>query len=359
MSGMNKITDFIQKERFYILILILILLFNLAMFFYAGHKAGTKKAKAVAGLNTREEREKRFNEITLSRKEMTQDALRKNERLVIIFGLVTLLVITVFLSGIVADIIISAAILRKRLDIRTLRAPEVRWTVWDVCKVIILFFFFGYMLVIQEAFWMRVLPFFKSEALRMIINTSILDSLAILFVIYFSVVRYKEDLKALGLSFKNFFKNIFYGIVGYIALVPVLVLILAATLIIINLIKYIPQKQPVVELLLREKGVAFLAYSSFFAAIFGPIAEELFFRAFMYGAFRKYIGVFWAMILTSALFAALHTHTVGFLPIMALGILLAYLYEKTGTLVSSITVHITHNLCMVFLVFLVKQTGAF
>jgi membrane protease YdiL (CAAX protease family) len=39
---------------------------------------------------------------------------------------------------------------------------------------------------------------------------------------------------------------------------------------------------------------------------------------------------------------------------MILGILLAYLYEKTGSLVPSITVHITHNLASLFMVFLVK-----
>jgi membrane protease YdiL (CAAX protease family) len=54
-------------------------------------------------------------------------------------------------------------------------------------------------------------------------------------------------------------------------------------------------------------------------------------------------------------FAALHSNVVGFLPIMVIGITLTYLYERTGTLVSSITLHIIHNLNMVFLVFMVKQ----
>jgi membrane protease YdiL (CAAX protease family) len=138
----------------------------------------------------------------------------------------------------------------------------------------------------------------------------------------------------------------------------VLAVILAVTAIVINITKYIPAKQPVVELLLKEKGPAFLAYSSLFAAIAGPVIEELFFRGFLYGAFKKYIGVFWSMMITAAIFAALHAHIVGFVPIMALGVLLAYLYEKTGTLVSSMTVHIVHNLSMLFLVFLVKQIGA-
>ena len=136
-----------------------------------------------------------------------------------------------------------------------------------------------------------------------------------------------------------------------------MILILIITAVIINMTKYVPERQPLVELFLKEKDTAFLAYTSLFAAIVGPIIEELFFRGFMYAALKKYIGVFAAMVATAAVFAALHTHIVGFFPIMALGMLLAYLYEKTGTLVSSITVHVIHNLSMVFLVFLVKQVG--
>jgi membrane protease YdiL (CAAX protease family) len=105
--------------------------------------------------------------------------------------------------------------------------------------------------------------------------------------------------------------------------------------------------------------VTFLLYTSLFAAIAGPIIEEIFFRGFFYSAVKKYIGVFWATLITAAMFAGLHAHLVGFMPIFALGILLAYLYEKTGTLVSSITVHVIHNVGMVLLVFFVKQLGVY
>lgn len=256
------------------------------------------------------------------------------------------------------DILITSAAVRGSLDIRSLSPPPAGWTLWDAFKVVMLFLFFGYIMVLSEAFLSRVVPALKSENIRMILNTSVLDVVAVILVIYFAVTQYKNRIEALGLSLKNVFKNIFYGLAGYIALVPVLVLILAATAVVINITKYIPAKQPVVELLLKEKDTAFLAYSSLFAAIAGPFVEELFFRGFLYGALKRYISVFWSMLVTAALFAALHTHVVGFLPIMALGVLLAYLYEKTGTLVSSITVHIAHNLSMVFLVFLIKQAGS-
>lgn len=344
---MNKVTAFVQKERLYVLILIFVILFNVIMMTHPEPKAKGKKAKAAAA-SFEEEKAKKLQ---------MEEKLRENAHLAVLFSLASLLILAIVFLGIVIDIALGPIILKKGLDIRTLGPPLVKWGIWDVAKVVILFLFFGYMIVLTEAFLSRVVPILKTDNFRMIINSSILDILMVVLIIYFAVIQYKEEIKSLGVSFKNFLKNVFYGVVGYISLVPILMLILIITAIIINITKYVPAKQPVVELFLKETHTGFLAYSSLFAAIVGPMIEELFFRGFMYAAFKKYIGVWAAMAVTAAIFAALHTHPVGFLPIMALGMLLAYLYEKTGTLVSSITVHIIHNLSMVFLVFLIKQVG--
>jgi membrane protease YdiL (CAAX protease family) len=334
-------------------VLIFVVVFNLIALSYNSDKAKGKRAKPAASII---QKEKYDEELALRRANM-EKLLAEDRRLATIFGLVTLLALATLLLGSIVDLIMLKAILKNNLNIRTISPPEAAWTVLDVCKVVVLFLFFGYMIVISEASLSRIFPLLKSENVRMIMNTSVLDVIVVLLVIYFAILRYKADIISLGLSLKNFFKNIFYGIIAYIALLPVLVVILAATAFVIHMIKYVPAKQPVVELLLKEKDVAFLAYSSLFAAILGPLVEELFFRGFLYNALKKYIGVFWSMAATAAIFATLHAHAVGFLPIMALGALLAYLYEKTGTLVSSITVHMIHNLSMVLMVFLVKQAG--
>lgn len=354
---MNKVLGFINRERLYILLLIFVLLFTGIMFFYPQGSSKAKKEQPKSAEMIKAERAERFNKEFFSRRDDTEKFLLKNERIAVLFGLTTLLIIALLVLGLVMDLIVSAAILRKKLDIRTLSPPRVKWTIWDICKVVILFLFFGYIIIISEALWARIFPIFRSENFRMVFNTSILDFLAVLFIIYFTVVQYKEDLNALGLSLKNCIKNIGYGLIGYIALIPVLVVILVITAAIIHITKYVPERQPVVELFLKEKNAAFLMYSSLFAAILGPFIEELFFRGFMYGVLKKYAGAIWSAVITAVIFAALHTHIVGFFPIFALGILLAYLYEKTGTIVSSITVHIIHNLSMLFLVFLVKQVG--
>ncbi len=49
------------------------------------------------------------------------------------------------------------------------------------------------------------------------------------------------------------------------------------------------------------------------------------------------------MLLSGAAFALIHTSPIGFLPIMVLGCLLAYLYERTGSLASPLAIHVLHN----------------
>jgi membrane protease YdiL (CAAX protease family) len=74
-----------------------------------------------------------------------------------------------------------------------------------------------------------------------------------------------------------------------------------------------------------------------------PIGEEVFFRGFIYGTLRRW-GWVWAVILSSVLFAAVHLQVVHFLPILLLGVVLAVLYQRTGSLVASIAVHGVNNL---------------
>jgi membrane protease YdiL (CAAX protease family) len=345
---MDKLINFVQRERLYILILVFVLIFNVIVLSHSENSAKAKRAAASRAM-TFEGQEARKHEM--------EKLLAKNEGLAMVVGLVLLLILAVAIFGLIIDIIILPALLSGRFDIRSLSPPTAKWNIWDVCKVVILFLFFGYILLLSEAFLSKVFPIFKTNNFRMVVNSSILDILAVVFIIYFTVIRYKEPFAALGISAKNFLKNVFYGVIGYVALIPALIVILAITAAVINITNYVPQRQPVVELFLKERDVTFLTYSGIFAAVIGPIIEELFFRGFMYGALKKYIGIFWAVAATSCLFAALHAHAVGFFPIMALGMLLAYIYEKTGTLVSSVTIHMIHNLGMVFLVFLVKKIG--
>jgi len=346
MAGLLK---FIQRERLYILLLTFVILVTVLASSADSRKIkGKNQNPQVSATSAKEDqaaKEARINK-----------AIRENGYLAVSFTLASLLILLVLIVGIVADaMLLSGRSYGKKYDIRTCEIPVASWNAWDVGKVIVLFLFFGYTIVIIESVLAKTVPAFKNDDFRAVFNSSILDALGVIFIIHFTIGQYKEKLRSIGINFKNFMKNVFYGIVGYIAAVPVLFLVLILTAVIIRLTNYTPKEQIVVEMFMRQTNPAFLIYTGIFAVIAGPITEELFFRAFMYSAVKKYIGIFWATMITASIFAFLHGHVVGFLPIMVLGILLAYLYERTGTLVSSITVHMCHNFSMVLLVFLAKS----
>lgn len=76
-----------------------------------------------------------------------------------------------------------------------------------------------------------------------------------------------------------------------------------------------------------------------------PIAEELFFRGALMGWMMLRRFPRWIVILLPALlFAVMHLNPVGMLPIFFLALLLGYLRWATGSLWSSVGLHICNNL---------------
>lgn len=81
-----------------------------------------------------------------------------------------------------------------------------------------------------------------------------------------------------------------------------------------------------------------------FGAVGAPVAEELFFRGFLFSLFQRE-GYPWSgMLFSSALFAAIHFSDPYNIPgILLFGFVLAWLYRQTGSLVAPITAHAVNN----------------
>jgi membrane protease YdiL (CAAX protease family) len=88
--------------------------------------------------------------------------------------------------------------------------------------------------------------------------------------------------------------------------------------------------------------------------ILAPIAEELFFRGVVYNAWLREGGPRWALIGSAILFAVIHLSLVTLLPIFVLGLALAWLYRRSGTLLAPIAMHMTVNGITVVLALLVR-----
>jgi hypothetical protein len=73
-----------------------------------------------------------------------------------------------------------------------------------------------------------------------------------------------------------------------------------------------------------------------------PVAEELFFRGLVHGALRRF-GVPIATVASSGFFAAVHFVPAAIPVLFAVGVALALLYERTGSLIPGILVHACIN----------------
>jgi len=77
--------------------------------------------------------------------------------------------------------------------------------------------------------------------------------------------------------------------------------------------------------------------------IIAPIAEETLFRGYLYGKLKKFVPVWVAILVTSALFGALHGAWNLAIDTFALSVILCLLRESTGNLWASILLHMTKN----------------
>ena len=74
-----------------------------------------------------------------------------------------------------------------------------------------------------------------------------------------------------------------------------------------------------------------------------PLAEEVFFRGFLYQAFRNSFGVLPGALLSALIFGAIHFEFFKLVQLAILGVILALLFEKTKSLWPPIILHGLNN----------------
>lgn len=85
------------------------------------------------------------------------------------------------------------------------------------------------------------------------------------------------------------------------------------------------------------------------------IGEELIFRGILQRNMAQYFSAHLAIVLSAAIFSAIHLQFYGFFPRMFLGILLGYLYFWSGNLWIPIWAHILNNSFTLLMVYLYQQ----
>jgi membrane protease YdiL (CAAX protease family) len=83
-----------------------------------------------------------------------------------------------------------------------------------------------------------------------------------------------------------------------------------------------------------------LSISGFASIVLTPVGEEIMVRGFMYGYFRKRLGAALGLLLQAIVFSLLHlSPSIKSIQVFIIGIILGLLYEKTGSIYSSMICH--------------------
>jgi len=233
----------------------------------------------------------------------------------------------------------------------TFRAP---WGAWDLGRVAIRVAFVVHVVVVAQTVWELWHPERQmDDHARMLVHTMLVD-LLVVGGVWGLIREHRLSWHRIGLSWHGLGALLREAATGYVTAMPVLLGALLATMAVVRLIGWEPEPQPVFELLYAEPRSSVVWYAMWMVAFLGPFAEEVMFRGVAYTTLKGRVGIGWAIVLSGVLFALLHVDPVGFVPIAVLGMLLAYLYERTGSLVPSIAVHVVHNSVMVGIVYLVR-----
>lgn len=78
-------------------------------------------------------------------------------------------------------------------------------------------------------------------------------------------------------------------------------------------------------------------------AVAAPFVEEVFFRGFVFAGLRPRYGWVKSAVISSALFALIHLQPTALIPIFILGMIFAFLYERSRSIWPAIVMHAATN----------------
>ncbi len=235
----------------------------------------------------------------------------------------------------------------EKADLQKETKPKDDGVPWDTRKawqgvigVIVLFFVF---IVIVAAFQ----AFLPSPLLLGV--SSILLYVAILGLVYL-LIGGRID----ALAFKKFpfFKAAGYSILFFVAVIIFEVIWVQF----LRIVGITPPDSaaPIIEMY----GSTALAFVVIFilTVLVAPFVEEVFFRSFLYQAFRKRYGVTAGILISAIVFGFFHFSFLAALPVFILiGIFLGYIFEKFHSVYPAIMLHALNNFVF-FVILVVSQS---
>lgn len=105
-----------------------------------------------------------------------------------------------------------------------------------------------------------------------------------------------------------------------------------------------PEKQELMESLLKTHDPLRLAFMALVASLIAPVSEETIFRAGLFRYLRTRFPRWAAFLLPAVIFAAGHGNLASFVPLIVLALIFSLAYERTGTVITCMVAHGLFNL---------------
>ena len=215
---------------------------------------------------------------------------------------------------------------------------EVPWRAREAFLIVLI------SLVTGGFFTMLAVTAIEDEEIAVLMATLLIEASLGTWVYLWVRLRHRVGAVALGLTFRrgDLGAGFLAAVIGLAAGAAVTQLVLTIANQVndqpVETPKQLPDIQPGLEVFLAGIAVVIVA----------PIAEELFFRGFIYQAMRRWRrpwpGVTQAIVFSAIVFAIAHVSPIIMPSIFVLGVILAYVFEKRASVVATMASHIAYNL---------------
>ena len=178
-----------------------------------------------------------------------------------------------------------------------------------------------------------------------IVVLAILNCILIVVTLLYVKFKYQSNLKTLG--FISPFKFTQYpGALIYWVFGLVLVFIWSFIIKFINLEILMPPENAKYILNLASGN---MIITMGLVGLWGPVAEEVFFRGFMISGLKAQFGWKSSVIISSLIFSVFHIEPGAIIPTFLLGAILGYIFIRYGSIWPSIFIHALHNMIAVLM----------
>ncbi len=184
------------------------------------------------------------------------------------------------------------------------------------------------------------------SALFTLIFSSLVEGAFLIGPLYFAYrafrfVSGRARLAWQALGFRNFRAGVAFGWI-----ILLLVIILSVNVLYAYLIQtfHLPLQTNDQFILKYSKHAPLTTYATLIVAVFvAPFCEEVFFRGFVFAGLLRGIPLVWAIVLSALIFAVAHADPGSFVVLFIIGLALAFLRWRTGSLWPGLLLHALNN----------------